>query len=121
MLIIILLLVFHNQTSKPMTTSALYHTQGTVGYQYKKTERKGRTEYYHVSPTASRHRCGCCGSKDTAIHRTNQVRRIHGVPVGLKKRLFALRSDVFDAISAAHSPESVSIFALIPMSATLNG
>ena len=87
-------------------------------YQYKKTERKGKTEYYHVSPRASHQKCCCCGWRDTTVHRTNEVRRIHGLPIGLKKRLFALMSGVFTAGSAVHSPENVSIFARIALGQT---
>ena len=74
-----------------MTTSALYHTQGSYGFQYKKTERKGHTEYYYVCGTASHLKCPCCGCDHTSVHQTNQLRQIRGVPIGLKKRLFVSR------------------------------
>ena len=74
-----------------MTTSTLYHTQGIYGFQYKKTEREGQREYYYVLPTASHQECSGCGSKHTRICPTNQFRRVHGVPVGLKKRLSVFR------------------------------
>ena len=74
-----------------MTTSTLYHTQGIYGFEYQKTERKGQTEYYHVFSTASQLNCPCCGSKQTTVHPTNQIRQVRGVPIGLKKRLSVFR------------------------------
>ena len=74
-----------------MTTSALYHTQGMYGFQYKKTERKGQKEYYYVFGTASHLKCPCCGSNHTSVHQTNELPQIRGVLIGFKKRLFACR------------------------------
>lgn len=74
-----------------MTTSTLYHTQGIYGCHYKKTQRKGRIEYYYVCSTAKQVNCSCCGSSKTRIHQTNQFRRIRGLPVGFKKRLSVFR------------------------------
>ena len=74
-----------------MTTSTLYHTQGTYGFQYQKTERKGQREYYHVFGTACHLNCPRCGSKQTTVHPTNQMRQVRGVPIGLKKRLSVFR------------------------------
>ena len=72
-----------------MTTSTLYHTQGIYGFQYKRTQRKGQTEFYHVVGSSRQLKCPCCASKKTKIYTTNQIRQVRGVPIGLKKRLFA--------------------------------
>lgn len=74
-----------------MTISTLYHTQGIYGFEYKKTERKGQTEYYHIFSTASHLNCPCCGSNQTSVHQTNQFRHIHGVPIGLKKTIICVQ------------------------------
>ena len=74
-----------------MTTSTLYHTQGIRGFQYKKTERKGQTEYYYVISTASQLSCPHCGSRKIRIQSTNEFRRIRALPIGLKKRLSVYR------------------------------
>ena len=74
-----------------MTTDTLYHTQGIRGFQYKKTERKGQTEYYYVISSASQLRCPYCGSRKTRIHSTSEFRRIRALPIGLKKRLSVSR------------------------------
>ena len=87
----VLLSRFPHKNIQTMTTSTLYHTQGTYGFQYKKTERKGQTEYYYLFPTASHLNCPCCGSNNTSIHQTKQLRQVRGVPIGLKKRLFVSR------------------------------
>ena len=51
-----------------MTTSTLYHTQGIYGFQYKKTERKGQTEYYYVFPTAlALERAKTTGAKNLSL------------------------------------------------------
>ena len=68
-----------------MTTSTLYPTQGIYGLQYKKTDRKGQTEYYYVLSTASHQNCPCCGSKHTDIDQTNLFGQVHGLPIGFKK------------------------------------
>ncbi len=67
-----------------MTTSTLYHTQGIRGCHYKKTERKGNTEYYHICSTAKQLNYPCGGSKQTSVHSTNQLRQIRGLPISLK-------------------------------------
>lgn len=69
-----------------MTTSTLYHTQGIRGFHYKKTERKNKTEYYHIVGAASQAACPCCGSEATQVVSTKEQRSIRGLPIGLKKR-----------------------------------
>ena len=86
MLAVVLLNGFQHQTNKTMTTSTLYHTQGVRRFHYKKTERKGQTEFYHIVGASERLPCPCCGSKATRVIATNQRRSIRGVPIGLKKR-----------------------------------
>ena len=72
-----------------MTTSTLYHTQGIYGFQYKRTRREGQTEFYYVVGESKHLKCPCCGSKQTKVYSTDQIRQIRGVPIGLKKRSFA--------------------------------
>lgn len=74
-----------------MTTSTLYHTQGVRGFDYKKTERKGHTEFYHIASSAKQVRCPCCNSEDTEVVPTRERRNIRGVPIGLKKRFWSFR------------------------------
>lgn len=69
-----------------MTTSTIYHTQGVLGFHYKKTERKGQTEFYHIVGAAKQLRCPCCGSKATRVVPTREQREIRALPIGLKKR-----------------------------------
>lgn len=69
-----------------MATRIFYHTQGIRGFHYKKAERKGDTEYYHLSGTASSLPCPCCGSRETKLSSTADTRCVRGLPVGLKKR-----------------------------------
>lgn len=69
-----------------MTTSTLYHTQGVRGFHYKKTERKGQTEFYHIVGVSNRLPCPCCGSNATRVVSTCEHRRIRALPIGLKKR-----------------------------------
>ena len=78
-----------------MTTSSLYHTQGIRGYQYKKTERSGDTEFYYLHSTLKQLNCPCCESRETSIVQTGRTRDIRGLCIGLKKRLCAWRSDAF--------------------------
>lgn len=69
-----------------MTTSSLYHTQGTRGYNYQKTERTADTEIYYLRPSAKRQACPQCGSWSTALAETGTTRDIRGLCIGLKKR-----------------------------------
>ena len=91
MLVVVSLFVSQRQNNSIMTTSTLYHTQGTYGFQYKKTERKGQTEYYHVFGTTCQLNCPCCGSKQTTVHPTNEIRQVRGVPIGLKKTIICVQ------------------------------
>ena len=94
-----------------MTTSTLYHTQGVRGFHYKKTERKGRTEFYHIVGAANQLPCPCCGSKNTTVVNTAEQRRVHGVPIGLKKRFWLFRSGVCAAMTAVLVRGNVWTFA----------
>ena len=86
-----------------MTASTLYHTQGVRGFHYKKTERKNGVEYYHLVSAASQLPCPCCGSKDTKIVSTAELRSVRGLPVGLKKRYSRCMSGAFAAPAAERS------------------
>lgn len=70
-----------------MTTSSLYHTQGTRGFKHQKTERKGCTEYHHLHSTATHLSCPHCHSKKTSIVKTGKTRDIRGLCIGLKKTI----------------------------------
>ena len=94
-----------------MTTSTLYHTQGVRGFHHKKTKREGRTEFYHIASSAKQVRCACCNSQDTAVVPTREQRKIHGVPIGLKKRFWSLKFGAFGAMTAVLLPENVWTFA----------
>lgn len=69
-----------------MSTSSLYHTQGTVGYQYQKTERINGTEIYYLHSLAKTVACPKCKSRDTTLVKTGKFRDIRGLCIGLKKR-----------------------------------
>jgi len=69
-----------------MTTSSLYHTQGTRGYNYQKTERIGKAEIYYLRSGATHQACPQCGSRDTVLVETGKTRDIRGLCIGLKKR-----------------------------------
>jgi hypothetical protein len=85
-LVVVLLDAFQRQNNKTMTTSTIYHTQGVRGFHYKKTVRRGQTEFYHIIGAAPKVACPCCGSKATQLVPTREERSIRGVPIGLKKR-----------------------------------
>jgi len=69
-----------------MTTSSLYHTQGTRGYNYQKTERIAETEIYHLHSSAKKQACPKCGSWRTVLVETGKTRDVRGLCIGLKKR-----------------------------------
>lgn len=73
-----------------MTTSCLYHTQGIRGYQYKKTERLGKTEIYYVESSARKRACPHCQSTNTRLAQSGKTRDIKGLNVGSKKRFCEL-------------------------------
>jgi hypothetical protein len=85
-LAVVLLFGFRTSSNKTMTTSTIYHTQGVRGFHYKKTERKGQTEFYHIVGAAKQLPCPCCGSKATRVVPTRERREIRALPIGLKKR-----------------------------------
>ncbi len=68
-----------------MSTSALYHTQGTFGYQYQKTERAAGLEIYYLHSAAKNQACPKCGSRQTTLVETGKTRDIRGLCIGFKK------------------------------------
>ena len=69
-----------------MTTSSLYHTQGTHGYNYQKTERTAESEIYYLHSSAKQQPCPQCRSWQTSMVETGRTRDVHGLCIGLKKR-----------------------------------
>jgi len=69
-----------------MTTSALYHTQGTIGYNYQKTERVADSEIYYLHSAAKQQACPQCRSRQTVLVETGKTRDIRGLCIGFKKR-----------------------------------
>jgi len=73
-----------------MTTSSLYHTQGIRGYNYKSTERSGKTETYYLNSNATHLNCPRCKSKNTSIVATGKTRKIRGLCIGFKKTVMCV-------------------------------
>jgi hypothetical protein len=69
-----------------MLISSLQHTQGTVGYNYQKTERIKDTEIYYLHSKAKQAACPQCRSWSTSVVETGKTRDIRGLCIGFKKR-----------------------------------
>ena len=72
-----------------MSTSLLYHTQGTYGYQYQKAKRVRGVEIYYMHSSAKSGMCPKCRSWDISFVETGRTRDIRGLCIGLKKRFCA--------------------------------
>lgn len=94
-----------------MSTSTLYHTQGTYGYKHQRTEHKGGLEIYHVNPTAKRKLCPKCKSRSTRLVETGKRRSIRGLFIGAKKVIISVlqRRIICDECGASsHEPIAFS-------------
>jgi hypothetical protein len=69
-----------------MTTSCLYHTQGTRGYKLRKTEYVTGTVIHYLHSKAKHLSCPQCGSLETSLVETGKTRDIRGLFIGKKKR-----------------------------------
>ena len=92
-----------------MTTSSLYHTQGTYGYKYQTTKRFKGVEIYYIHSSAKQQPCPKCRSWNTSIVETGNTRDIRGHFIGLKKtilRVATRRIKCKDCKVSSHEPIS---------------
>ena len=92
-----------------MTTSSLYHTQGTRSYKYQKTKREAGIEIYYLCSSAESRPCPKCRSWKTTFIETGKTRDIRGLFIGLKQvilRVALRRIKCRDCGISSHEPIS---------------
>lgn len=74
-----------------MTTSYMYHTQGTRGYNLRKTQYAAESVIHYLHSQAKNLPCPQCRSWDTSLVETGKVRDIRGLCIGKKNAIACCR------------------------------